>query len=92
MSLLSLFPESATAQQCGHAVAKYLTRLDVAKSEVAKVDYVLRQDDLRTGAASGSEAWVKLRSCRGGLVLVTDRTCRIRRSYGHGACRAILKK
>ncbi len=85
--LLSGTPAEAARAYCERTVAERLDRLNVDRSDVRGIIY-----DAKRGGSRDNDgvvrilAWVRLRSCRGYLVIELDPYCRVRQVYGRGEC------
>ncbi|MFQ6018400.1 MAG: hypothetical protein ACE5KF_09400 [Kiloniellaceae bacterium] len=85
--LLSGTPAEAARKSCAATVAERLDRLNVDRADVRGVYYdVQRRTSGDNERVVGVLAWVRLRSCRGYLVIDMSRHCTVRQVYGRGAC------
>ncbi len=86
-------PAYGAGHACRDVVADRLAELGIDSAEVSGIDYIRIKSDRRGGGrVVGVEAWVSFRNCRGNLVIIMDRHCRIKRTYGRGDCRAYLNE
>jgi hypothetical protein len=76
-----------TARPCRPEANAHLAAMGLPQSQV--LDTTLRDDQIGgrgTTRITGSSLWVRLKSCRGHLVLDMDRSCRLIHSYTTGEC------
>ncbi len=85
-------PAYAAGKPCRDVVADHLAELRIDSAEVLRIDYIRIPSSRQNGGVVGIEAWVSFRTCRGNLVIIMDRHCRIKRTYGRGDCRAYLNE
>ena len=85
-------PAYGAGYACRDVVADRLAELGIESAEVSRIDYIRIPSNRREGGVVGVEAWVSFRICRGNLVIIMDRHCRIKRTYGRGDCRAYLNE
>ena len=88
LSLMVGSPAEAARSPCKAAMAERLDALNVDRSDIRKISYVVLHSSHREGGPMiGSEAWVSLQSCQGNLVINLSKRCRIRDVYGRGECK-----
>ena len=92
---LAAFAESASAftveyggpRYCVPETRDYLAGLGLSESEIDSVEIITQQRSGRSGLAIEShQAWVKLKSCRGDLVLELRPHCHLIQAYTRGDC------
>ncbi len=74
---------------CDAAVDRRLDRLEINSADIKNISYTTQiQSTGRDGDTKerGVNAWVRLHSCRGYLVIDMDNTCRVRQVYTRGKC------
>ncbi len=87
LGMLASTPAEAAREPCEARVAERLDRLNVERSDIRGVYYdVQRRTRGENERVVGILAWVRLRSCRGYLVIDMSRHCTVRQVYGRGAC------
>ena len=80
-------PAEAARAYCEGTVTERLDRLKVDPSDVRSIYYDLqRQTRGDNDRVVGILAWVRLRSCKGYLVIDMSVRCRVRQVYGRGEC------
>ncbi|MCG8492492.1 MAG: hypothetical protein MI743_12810 [Sneathiellales bacterium] len=76
------------AQDCKPVVDKMLSRQDIDRSQLTKIEYITIE--VKPGEDFGEdyiyEAWLNFGSCTGNMVISMDRACFIRQSYKTGTC------
>jgi len=80
---------AADSQRCSDTVADHLAELPLAPGDVKSVRILERvniSDDLGP-EIFGVDAWVRLNSCSGWLVINMTPKCYIRQTYTRGDCR-----
>lgn len=74
---------------CDAAVDRRLERLDINRGDVKKITYMSQiQTTGKNGDTKerGVDAYVRLHSCRGSLVIDMDEMCHVRQVYTRGKC------
>lgn len=89
--LLVLTAGAATAQQTQRfedKTAERLAELQIGSSEVESIRFVLKRKvgDQAGPDIQGAEAYIRLKSCTGHLVVEMNRTTYIRQTYTTGDC------
>lgn len=77
------------AERCSAEVAEYLDSLPLAEGEVKSLRLMERtniSDDFGPDIF-GVDAWVRLNSCSGYLVINMTKACFVRQAYTRGDCR-----
>jgi hypothetical protein len=80
---------AAESKRCAHKVAAHLEALPLAPGDVKSVRIIERvniADDFGP-EIFGVDAWVRLHSCSGWLVINMTPACYIRQTYTRGDCR-----
>ena len=73
---------------CGATVQRTLSDAGVASSDIDSVTYIRERSTDDDGRIVGYTAWVRLKSCRSGYVVVNlSRHCWVEQTYTDGACR-----
>ncbi len=87
--LLSTGLEAADSLRCAKVVDKRLAELPLAEGDVKSVRIIERVNiaDEYGPEIFGVDAWVRLNSCSGWLVLNMTAKCYIRQTYTRGDCR-----
>ncbi len=81
-------PATAAGPPCRAAAAGQLEELGIPAADVEDIAVVA----MRTGGRDGGrivelQAWSKLRSCRGSVVVRLTPFCRVKETYSRGGCR-----
>ncbi len=85
--LLSAISAEAAQTYCESTVSERLDRLNVDPADVRGIYYeAQRRIGRNNDRVVGILAWVRLRSCRGYLVIDMSRHCTVRQVYGRGSC------
>ncbi len=85
--VLSAMSAEATDFACKATATERLNRLNVEPSDIRKISCIEVRRGGRDGdRVKGITAWVRLRSCRGSLVIDMSRHGRVRQVYGRGEC------
>lgn len=74
---------------CDAAVDRQLDRLEISSADVKNISFMAQiQTTGKEGDTKerGVNAWVRLYSCRGSLVIDMDDMCRVRQVYTRGKC------
>ncbi|MEO3429165.1 hypothetical protein AAFN88_09935 [Pelagibius sp. CAU 1746] len=82
-------PQAADSTRCAGEVGRHLEELPLADGEVKSVRIIERvniADDFGP-EIFGVDAWVRLNSCSGWLVINMTAKCYVRQSYTRGDCR-----
>jgi hypothetical protein len=82
-------PAAAQAPRCADRVDSHLAGLPLAPGDVQSVRIVEKvniADDFGPEIL-GVDAWVRLNSCSGWLVINMTATCHVRQTYTRGDCR-----
>lgn len=82
-------PRAADSTRCAGALEAHLEELPLAQGDVKSVRIIERtniSDDLGP-EIFGVDAWVRLNSCSGWLVINLTEKCFVRQSYTRGDCR-----
>ena len=78
----------ALALDCSADARQEMQRLSLAEADIDEVDYVQKINPAEKGPeVLGVRAWIRLKSCRGHLVIDMTRSCFVRQSYTRGDCR-----
>ncbi len=85
-------PAYGAGYACRDVVADRLGELGIDSAEMSNIYYIRIPSNRRGGGVVGVEVWVSFRTCRGNLVSIMDRHCRIKRTYGRGDCRAYFNE
>jgi len=87
--LLSTGLEAADSLRCAEEVDEWLAELPLADGEVKSIRIIERVNiaDDYGPEIFGVDAWVRLNSCSGYLVINMTRTCYVRQTYTRGDCR-----
>lgn len=73
---------------CNAVVDGEITRLNIDRTDITSIEL-----DRRTQSTQGDEvvvgynAWVRLNSCKGALIVALDKSCRVRQVYTRSECR-----
>ncbi len=83
---------SASAQwgrsSCAPTVQRTLSDAGIASSDIANIRYVSERASGDDDHDVGYTAWVRLKSCRSGYVVINlSRHCYVHQTYTDGACR-----
>ncbi len=88
LSAIVLLPTQALALTCRTEIKEELKRLDIA---VEDIEWVRLQAVIQSrrgdGRLIGWKAWLTRKSCDGQTVVNMSYTCRVKDSYGTGACK-----
>ena len=94
VAVLSFLPlpgislDAEAAQACHKPTEEILQRLEVAPKDIKEISVVPRRESHRSGwVVKGYDAWVRLQSCGGALILDFTRHCRERQVYTRGDCK-----
>ena len=74
---------------CDAAVDRRLDRLEISRGDVKKITFMTQiQTTGKNGDTKerGVDAYVRLHSCRGSLVIDMDEMCNVRQVYTRGKC------
>lgn len=88
--VLTALPTAARAQErCQAVVDQRLGQLAIDADDVLRLQFsrTYQEDDEGNRHSTGTDVWVRLRSCQGALVIDLTRSCRVRQVYTRGACR-----
>ena len=88
--LVTALPAAAQGQErCQAVVDENLRRLAIDADDVRRLQFspTYEEDSDGNRRSTGTDVWVRLRSCRGALVIDLTRACRVRQVYTRGACR-----
>ena len=87
LALLAASP--ALALDCHESAERELNRLGLTGDDIASIHYVEKLNPTEQGPdVLGVRAWVRLKSCSGGyLVVDMTRSCFVRQSYTRRECR-----
>lgn len=83
-----LAQQAEAAERCAEEAAEYLEELPLAEGEIKSVRLMEKTniaDDFGP-EIFGVDAWVRLNSCSGWLVLNMSRGCFLRQAYTRGDC------
>ncbi len=85
---LAATPALAKRGDCAAAVQEKLRELSIPPDDVTEIRYQAVRQGTRGGGGRvvGIEAWIKLASCRGNLVVQMRSSCKLRGHYGTGDC------
>jgi len=86
--LLSGDLRAADTEQCARKAKIHLSELKISEDEVDAMRLIerVRIDDRAGSDVAGIDAWVRLKSCSGWLVINMSPACFIRQSYTRGDC------
>ena len=77
----------ARALDCRQNAAGELQRLALGGDAIASIRYEEKRNPAERGPEMlGVRAWVRLKACKGYLVIDMTRSCFVRQSYTRGAC------
>ncbi len=88
--LVTALPTAAQGQErCQAIVDERLGQLTVDADDVLRLQFspTYEEDNDGNRRSTGTDVWVRLRSCQGALVIDLTRACRVRQVYTRGACR-----
>ncbi|MDA1101507.1 MAG: hypothetical protein O2967_21310 [Proteobacteria bacterium] len=77
----------AAPHRCTMPVMEKMAQLDVAEPQIEQISFVDVRSDDRSARLLGYEAWVKLKRCRGSVVVKVSRQCEIQETYSRGECK-----
>lgn len=79
---------AADTEQCARKAKTHLSDLNISEDEVGAMRLIerVRIDDRAGSDVAGIDAWVRLKSCSGWLVINMSPSCFIRQSYTRGDC------
>jgi hypothetical protein len=79
---------AADTEQCARKAKIHLSELKVSEEQVDAMRLIerVRIDDRAGSDVAGIDAWVRLKSCKGWLVINMSPSCFIRQSYTRGDC------
>ncbi len=80
-------PVARAQEYCAPVVIKQLSQLGVGSDRVEEIIYANSMSGGENVEIVAVEAWVKLRSCNGQLVIVMTPGCRFIRNYTQKECR-----
>ena len=80
-------PALADTGPCKTAAAKQLQELGIATTEVKDISMIEVLDNPEFGTTSEWQAWTKLQSCPGTVVVKMTPRCRVKDAYTRGDCR-----
>ena len=80
-------PARAETGPCETVAAKRLGGLGIAATEVKDISMVEVLDNPEFGTTSEWQAWAKLQSCTGNVVIKMTPRCRFKDAYTRGGCR-----
>jgi len=81
-------PDAEAAQACHTPMEEILQRLEVTPEDIKEISVIPRRESNRSGwVVKGYDAWVRLQSCGGALILDFTRRCRERQVYTRGDCK-----
>ena len=91
-TLLALLPAPVlgAGHRCQPVVDDLLARLDIAASDIRRIQYSPQIKYIRGDENSrtvGFDAWVRFQSCPGALIVDLTTACRVRQVYTRGPCR-----
>ena len=73
---------------CAPTVQRTLSDAGIASSDIADIRYVTQRASLDDDKIVSYTAWVRLKSCRSGYVVINmSRHCWVAQTYTDGACR-----
>lgn len=81
--------EGQAAELCEEKTSEILKRLDLAQSDIKEITLVPRRQSKRDGGGNvtGYDAWIRLRSCEGAVIVDFSKLCRERQVYTRGDCK-----
>ena len=80
--------EAQSTEACQASTDEALRRLQVAPEAIREISIIPRREAHRSGwVIKGYDAWVRLGSCDGVLILDFSRRCRERQIHTRGDCR-----
>ena len=87
--IVALPAPAFAANSCAAESADVLARLGIPPAEVRSISVVPEIRSTREGGGRviGYEAWVRLQSCQGALIVAFTRQCQERQVYTRGDCR-----
>ncbi len=88
--LVTALPTAAQGQErCQAIVDQRLGQLAIGADDVLRLQFspTYQEDADGDRRSTGTDVWVRLRSCRGALVIDLTRACRVRQVYTRGDCR-----
>ena len=79
---------AADTEQCARKAKIHLSELKISEDQVDAMRLIerVRIDDRAGSDIAGIDAWVRLKSCTGWLVINMSPSCFIRQSYTRGDC------
>jgi hypothetical protein len=80
-------PARADTGPCEPAAAEQLQGLGIAATEVKEISMIEVQDNQEFGTPSEWQAWAKLQSCSGNVVIKLSTRCRVKETYTRGDCK-----
>ncbi|NIA69649.1 hypothetical protein HBA54_13690 [Pelagibius litoralis] len=89
LASLLILPPAEAAERCSEEVAEHLEELPLAEGDVKSLRIIERtniSDDFGP-EIFGVDAWVRLNSCSGYLVINMTKGCFVRQTYTRGDCR-----
>ena len=80
--------QAADTERCARKARIHLVELSVGEDEVQSMRLIerVKVDDRAGSDIQGIDAWVRMKSCDGWLVINMSPACFIRQSYTRGAC------
>ena len=80
-------PAASQTDKFAEKTAEKLAELKVSDSEVESIRYVLKRNMTERGPdILGAEAWIRLTSCSGYLIVQMNRAAYVRQAYTQGDC------
>ncbi len=85
--LPTIAPALADIEPCQIVAAKRLESLGIAATAVKNITMIEVLDNPEFGTTSEWQAWVKLQSCPGNVVIKLEPRCWVKETYTRGDCR-----
>lgn len=83
----SSLPSAAAEPRCLAKVDSVLDKLGIAEDRRREISVVSRIVTTRDGSyVAGYDAWVRLESCRGAVIVDMRRNCAVKQTYTRGDC------
>ncbi len=79
-------PARAETGPCQPVAAERLEGLGIAATEVKDISMIEVLDNLEFGTTGEWQAWAKLQSCPGNVVIKMTPRCRVKDTYTRGGC------
>ncbi len=87
VALVLATPAASQTDKFAEKTAEKLAELKISDSEVESIRYVLKRNMTKRGPdILGAEAWIRLTSCSGYLVVQMNRVAFVRQAYTRGDC------